>query len=209
MADKRQTRRALHWVERVKTWQLVVLLVLMMFIAATFLRLNNVGMVQRREAVFAADKSGLQEDMQQRLYDLQRYAASHMNADTGDIYLDKQYNRDVEKIVQDAQNNNLTHNDILKKADDACKPHFSGYTQGYVQCVANEQAKYPSGNELDDHVQFPNPALYKHSFASPRWSPDFAGYSVLLCGIMMLLIVLRLLFAALLRYMLHRHYRQA
>ena len=58
MADKRVARRNLRRLERVKTWQLLILFVLVCFVAATFLRINNVGMIQRRSAVATADKSG-------------------------------------------------------------------------------------------------------------------------------------------------------
>ena len=45
MADKRAARRNLRRLERVKTWQLLILFVLVCFVAATFLRINNVGMI--------------------------------------------------------------------------------------------------------------------------------------------------------------------
>lgn len=208
MADKRRVRQTLHWIERIKTWQLVILLVLSLFITATFLRLNNIGMVQRREAVFAADKAADSDEIQLRLYDLQRYSASHMNANTGDIYLDKKYNRDVERLVSEAQADS-TPSDILKKADDACKPRFSGYTQAYVQCVAAEQAKYPSSNNPSDTVSFPNPSLYKHSYSSPGWSPDFAGWSMVVSILFLLAIIARLIIRGVLQLLLHRHYRHA
>ena len=58
MVDKRIARRSIRRLERIKTWQLLILFVLVCFVAATFLRINNVGMVQRRNAVAIADKSG-------------------------------------------------------------------------------------------------------------------------------------------------------
>ena len=58
MADKRGTRRAIRRLEEIKTWQLVILLVMASFVSATFLRLNNIGMIERRDAVINADKEG-------------------------------------------------------------------------------------------------------------------------------------------------------
>ena len=55
MTDKRNVRFKIRRLEQVKTWQLLILFVMFAFITATFLRLNNVGMVERREAVYAAD----------------------------------------------------------------------------------------------------------------------------------------------------------
>ena len=56
--DKRKTRFRIKRLSQVKTWQLMILLVMVGFISATFLRLNNVGMVERRQAVENADKAG-------------------------------------------------------------------------------------------------------------------------------------------------------
>jgi hypothetical protein len=72
VADKRQLRKSIKQLQVVKTWQLVILLVLMMFVSATFLRLNNTGMIARRNAVTAADKSGDTQEIASRIYDPQR-----------------------------------------------------------------------------------------------------------------------------------------
>ena len=80
MADKGRIKKNIKDLQRIKTWQLIVLLVIVGFISATFLRLNNIVMVQRREAVITADKEGSQDDIVNRLYDLQRYVSSHMNS---------------------------------------------------------------------------------------------------------------------------------
>ena len=75
MADKRQVKRSIRQLQRIKTWQLLILLFLMSFVTATFLRLDNIGMDQRKKAVLTADKSGNEASIQSRLYDLQRYSA--------------------------------------------------------------------------------------------------------------------------------------
>ena len=101
MADKSRIKQNIKDLQRVKTWQLVVLLIIVGFIAATFLRLNNIGMVQRREAVISADKEGDEEVTINRLYDLQRYVSSHMNTDLGrGVYLEHGFNRDLQDWQQ-------------------------------------------------------------------------------------------------------------
>ena len=87
--DKKKTKFRIKRLSQIKTWQLVILLIMSGFISATFLRLNNVGMVERRESVEHADKAGDIVNLQQRLYDLQRYVSTHMNADPGKIALDQ------------------------------------------------------------------------------------------------------------------------
>src|SRR5690606_6204000 len=98
--DKSAIRRQMYRLKRIKTWQLIVIFVLMLVLSATFLRLNNIGMIERRDAVIAADKTGDSFSIQNRIYDLQEYSSSRMNASTGPVYLTEQYKRDTEALVE-------------------------------------------------------------------------------------------------------------
>ena len=207
MADKRQMRRSIKQLQRVHTWQLLVLLVIVAFVAATFLRLNNIGMVQRRDAVLSADKSGDTAAMTNRLYDLQRYAASHMNANTGQFYLEQQYKRDVEKAVTEASVVTNPNSNINVEVDNICRSRFSSYSQAWVQCFVEELSKYPAAPNPENQATLPKADLYRYSFISPRWSPDFAGWSVVVCVAIIVMIIARLLGIAILRLMLKKHYR--
>ncbi len=207
MAHNKNLRRDIRWLEKIRTWQLIVLLVLSLFVGATFLRLNRVGVNARMQAVVSADEAGDPVNIQERLYDLQRYSGAHMNAKPEDMYLTKQYQRDVEKSIAAAREASNSHaNNILKLADDVCRPQYSGYNQGYVQCVAREQNKYPPSENPDDTVILPNPVSYRHSFTSPLWSADFAGWSLVVSGLLLLVIIVRLLTLALLKFLVKRHY---
>lgn len=208
MTDKRRVKRNIKRLERIKTWQLVILLILVGFIAATFLRLNNIGMVERRTAVITADKNGNETAILNNLYALQRHSASHMNANTGPIYLEGSYKRQVEKLVEQAKQSSTVDRSIIERADAACRAQFPGYSQAYVQCNASEQAKYGSTAQAQQTVVFPNPELYRHDYISPFWSPDFAGWSLLVCLLITGVILVRLLVLAILRILLHRHYSE-
>jgi hypothetical protein len=180
----------------------------MVFVAATFLRLNNIEMLQRREAVLAADKTGDMQVIQGRLYDLQRYVAAHMNSDTGPFYLEQQYRRDAQKVVDDAKAHNTNPNgNVHAKAEAVCRPQFTVWSLAYVQCFASELAKYPPSPNPTDNVALPSTALYRHNFASPLWSPDFAGWSIIACILILLMIIARLVSLGILRLLLKKHYR--
>ena len=69
MADKGRIKESINGLQRVKTWQLIIVLIIVGFVAATFLRLNSIGMVQRRDAVIPADKEGNNDAIINRLYD--------------------------------------------------------------------------------------------------------------------------------------------
>lgn len=208
MADKRRIKQGINRLQLVRTWQLVLLLIVAGLIAATFLRLNNIGMIERRTAVLNADEQGDAEVTKARLFDLQRYSSGHMNAESGVIYLESQYRRDTEAAIQAASARDAANN-INVQADNVCKQQYGGYSQAYVQCFAAELAKVPSGTNAPDKATLPSPALYRHDFSSPAWSPDFAGFSVLICALLAVLIVVRLLGLLLLRALLHRHYSEA
>jgi len=184
-----QVRHVYRQIQRAKTWQLLLVLMLVGFVAATFLRLNNVGMVQRLEAVEAADKEGRDEDMFNRVYDLQRYTASHMNASTGQFDLVEQYNRDVKKVLENASDDTNPNGNVNAKAAAVCDPQFTWGSPAYVQCFIEELNKYPAAPDIENSLDLPNPALYRHSFISPLWSPDFAGFSTLIFIVIALIIL--------------------
>lgn len=208
MADKRRVKQSIKQLQRVKTWQLVILLILASFVAATFLRLNNIGMVERRAAVLSSDDAGDKQATVNRLYDLQRYVSAHMNTDMGDgVYLETSYKRDTQAAYDNAAAANNPNGNIYKKAQDVCAPQFSRYSYAYLQCTTGELAKYPAASDLLDSVKLPRADSYRHVFASPLWSPDFAGWSVLVCLALAAMIAVRLIALVALRAVLHRHYK--
>lgn len=209
MADKSRIKQDIKNLQRVKTWQLIILLIIVGFVAATFLRLNSIGMVQRREAVINADKEGNEDDIITRLYDLQRYVAAHMNTDLGrGVYLEHSYNRDLQNWQENEYGTSNPNGNIYKKAQDVCAPQFSRYSYAYLQCTTNELAKYPAAADPATDTSKPRQEAYIHAFSAPLWSPDFAGWSVLVCGVILLLIVIRMISLGILQLMLRQHYKR-
>lgn len=197
-------RYPIKQIQRVKAWQLLIVLLLVGFMAATFLRLNNTGMAQRREAVLMADRDGRDADIVNRMYELQRYTSVHMNASTGQFDLTEQYKRDVEKVIEAATNDSNPYGNINAQAEAVCRPRFSSYSAAYLQCFLDEISKYPSAPEIGSTLELPSPALYRHGFVSPLWSPDFAGFSVLLFFFIFFILLGRLAHFGLLYLLLKR-----
>lgn len=207
VVDKRQVKRSIKQLQRVKTWQLIILLILASFVAATFLRLNNIGMLERRNAVIQADEAGDQATLLNRLYDLQQHVSAHMNTDLGrGVYLEASYNRDLQDWQSAQYGDDNPNGNIYKKAQEVCAPRFSSYSAAYLQCTTSELAKYPAGSALADGSGKPRQETYIHDFASPVWSPDFAGWAIVTCVVIALLIVVRLISLAILQLLLRRHY---
>lgn len=208
MADKRRVRKTIKELQRVKTWQLLVLLLLAGFISATFLRLNNIGMVERRTAVIAADKVGDETKTIQRLYDLQQYVSAHMNTDLGKgVYLESTYQKDWQAVIDRASSDQNPNGNIYKKAQEVCAPRFSHYSTAYLLCTTGELAKYPAASDPASSVKAPSPNSYVHDYESPAWSPDFAGWSLVVCAVLVLMIIARLVSLGVLKLLLRRHYQ--
>ena len=213
--DKKKTKFRIKRLSQIKTWQLVILLIMSGFISATFLRLNNVGMVERRESVENADKAGDIVNLQQRLYDLQRYVSTHMNADPGKIALDHTYKQMYDRKLKEFEEEikNQSNNDTVSKVRAVCdaRAQQGGYgrftTQAdprYINCINEEWAKYPAAKAT--HLQFEAPSTepYYHTFVSPIWSADYAGWSLLVTIFIAMIIVMRLVVLGMLKLMLRR-----
>lgn len=209
MADKGRIKKGIKGLQAVKTWQLIVVFVIFAFIAATFLRLNSIGMVQRREAVISADKSGDTVALTQRLYNLQQYVSGHMNTDLGrGVYLEATYSKDLQAWQETQYGDANPNGNIFKKAQEVCAPQFDRWSMAYIHCTTNELEKYPAASDPATDTSKPRQEMYIHSFESPTWTPDFAGWSVLACGVILLLIIVRLASLGVLQLMLKRRYQR-
>lgn len=214
MADKRSWRRRLWQLKRVKTWQLLIVLLLLAFVAATFLRLNNLGMVERREAVLSADERGDKAAIERSLVALQHYVSSHMNASLqSGIYLEHEYQRDRDAALEAAAGAQNPNSSAYQQASVDCQARFQGGTDSfrndYVQCVIERVAQLNQGEDPVAGLQLPRADMYHYNFVSPLWTPDFAGIFVLLCGVVILLIIFRFVWMISLRILLKFHYRNA
>lgn len=206
--NKRQWASQLARLKRVKTWQLIVILLLLSLIAATFLRMNNLNMVERRDAVVAADKKGDTAAIKTSLTKLQAYVSHHMNTDLGQgVYLTYSYDRDRAAALAKAQSSK-DEGAAYRQADQFCRQRFTGgvssFRNDYVQCVINRTANLKTGQAP---LKLPKSELYRYDFASPLWSPDLAGLFVALCALVVVIIILRTLSLLVLSLLLKRHFR--
>jgi len=165
-------------------------------------------MVERRAAVTVADEVGDETETIKRLYDLQQYVTKHMNTDLGKgVYLESTYQKDSQNLLNQASSDQNPNGNIYKKAQEVCAPRFNHYSTAYLQCTTSELAKYPAATELIQNVKLPPPSAYLHDYESPIWSPDFAGWSLVVCAVLILMIIVRLASLGILKLMLQRHYR--
>lgn len=206
VVNKKQIKRRIRKIQNIKTWHLIVLFFLFSMISATFLRLNNISMIERRNAVLAADEEQDAVKIKNKLYELQHYVSSHMNTNMGKgIYLETSYQEAVDNAYDDATSSTTIN--IYRTAQDICEPKFSYWSEAYVSCVSEELGKFSEGEDLVSKVVKPSPDSYLHVFSSPLWSADLAGWTVLVSVVLFIMIFTRIISVAILKLIIKIKYR--
>lgn len=142
------------------------------------LRNNNQTMVTLRDAVYEADKNG--GDVEGALFALRQYVFGHMNTSLASgpnavhppIQLKYTYER-----LQAAQQQQLgqDHSDIYGQAQKTCEAQGqSASAPTMITCIQSYTAAH--GIELTPIPE----GLYKFDFVSAKWSPDLAGWSLVI-----------------------------
>lgn len=189
--NKRKLHHALVELRVISTLGLLVAAVFFGVIAIFALRANNTKMIELRDAVYTADRSNY--DVEEPLRNLREHVHGHMNTNLTNgenaIYPPIQLEYTYERLVEREQGK-LKGTDVYEKATKYCEARFPAgqLANGRVQCVA----KYIEDNsELGNEVIEIPEDLYKFDFVSPTWSPDLAGWSLLLAALFGILFVLR------------------
>ena len=153
------------------------------------LRANNLQAIRLRDQVLSVDEQN--GDVEAALKELREYVYAHMNTDLSSgtgvqqpVQLKYRYERLVaaEKARVEQVNSN-----IYTAAQAHCEALYPASTSGGPRVPCIEQ--YVAENGAKEQ---PIPdALYKFDFEPPRWSPDLAGWSLVLAGIFFVLFVFR------------------
>lgn len=206
--DKEATRRQLKRLKAVKTWQLVVLLLLSLLVSATLLRLNSLTMSELRKAVVAADAKGNEAALQKSINALGAYVTSHMNTSLGDgFYLADSYERARAAAVQAAGDTANPDSALYQQASVQCQSASARAPYGgYVACVLAKVKELGSTSNLVSELQLPRYELFKINFVSPLWSPDPAGISVAISALILLIIIGRITGVIILKLLLKRRF---
>ncbi len=200
--------------QRIKTWQLLIVLFFSLILAATLLRFNNLGMIDRRQAVIDADKKGDRVATKQALVDLQRYVSSHMNTSLGSgVYLENAYQIDRAAAIAAATEASNPNSAVYQQASIECRSRFVGgvasFRNDYVRCVIDRVSSLSADSQAAQSANLPRLDSYKYNFASPVLSFDLAGFAVLFCLFVTGVIVVRILALIALRFLLRQRYREA
>jgi preprotein translocase subunit SecF len=173
---------------RTPTWVFLLLFLTSGIICIFSLRYNNETMVKLRSAVYEADKNN--GDVNTTLNDLRKYVYSHMNTNLSSggnaIKPPIQLKYAYERLQSNEQ----------KRVDSA---NTNVYTQAQVYCQQQNSVDFSGRNRVPcvqdyvtTHGEKANTvpaALYQYDFVSPTWSPDLAGWSMVLSALLFVLFI--------------------
>ncbi len=175
-------KRHLHhfWTRfrRIKPWYFLVVALISAVVCVLALHDNNLHMLKLRSAVFSADQQN--GDIEKPLKALQAYVTAHMNTDLSPnnstvyppIQLKSTYERLVQaQVEQVAQSNTKLYSDAQTYCEQQNSTDISGRNR--VPCID----QYVQSHNRQAAPPIPD-ALYKFAFVTPIWSPDLAGWSM-------------------------------
>lgn len=188
--DKRKIHHMLSGLRHIKTWHLLVALVILGGLSVFLLRQNNLGMVELRNLVKQADEQN--GNIEQALTDLQRYVSSHMNTSLGQgIFLEHAYQRAYDAEIQKAASVVNPNSQAYQQVETRCRQQHAANFSAYIVCVENGMKGLAPGSDPLANVKAPPQDLFKYNFASPSLSFDWAGLMVFATLLVAALLILR------------------
>lgn len=190
--DKGRLHHIFVRIREVKTWQLVIIFLALLSMSAFFLRQNNLRMIELRNLVKKADEENAGVD--KALRNLQNYVTAHMNTELGDgIALQHSYERAYTAAVEEAAKSTNPNAAIYTQVELECRPVYERTRSfpAYTQCAHEKLSQLAPGQDALASLKTPSPDLYRFSFISPIWSPDLAGFAVLVTIFTSIIIIVR------------------
>lgn len=180
------------WIRPVHISYIAVALAASVIVCVGALRANNVEMGKLRDAVYSADKDN--KDVSGALQNLQRFVTSHMNtnlaAASGSVYPPIQLKYTYQRLQSAANQAAAQANGgLYTQAQAYCEQQNSRDFSGRNRVPCIEQ--YVSSHGGAQAKTIPD-SMYKFNFASPSWSPDLAGWSLVISFVFLALLIVRL-----------------
>jgi hypothetical protein len=174
----------------------VVLLLIFAALSVYELRQNNLGMISLKNQLMVADKNN--GNVNGDINKLRSYIYSHMNTSPSSgangIYPPIQLKYTYQRLLANAQAQVSAQNgQIYAQAVAYCNnlmPNYSPTEANLQKLTTCEEQYYEAQPRATAYVAAP---LYEFDFVSPFWSPDLAGFSILITiGLLVALIAMYL-----------------
>ncbi len=188
--NKRHIHHLIKQLRVIRTSYFVIALVILGIVAVVSLRQNNIVALQLRDTVLQTDeKNG---DVESALRDLREHVYRHMNSDLavpGGAYPPVQLKYRYDRLVAvEKERVSAANAQLYTEAQSACEAAIpSGRSLNRIDCIQN----YITNKGAVAESSVPD-ALYKFNFTPPLWSPDLAGWSIVLFSVVLLLLLIRL-----------------
>lgn len=190
-------KKILHkiWKISAKTW--LYLFIISAIVCVLALRHNNEQMIKLRDDVYATDQRD--GDINTALNKLRRYVYAHMNTSLSSgnnnikppIQLKYTYQRLYDAQLAQVQAANQS---VYSAAPVYCHNNANqNSTSAQLSCIQNYAVNHGVQNA---NINIP-PGLYQFDFVSPSWSPDLAGWSLLLTILFLIAFLLKLVISKL------------
>lgn len=182
-----------HRIAKISLVLIIIGLIISIALSLFGLRSNNLKMIELRQAVYDADKAD--GDVETALINLRQFVFGHMNTDLRSsdnseppIQLVYRFNRAIE--AEQARVAALgSANQVYIDAQRHCEnPSVS--LMARAQCM---QEYVTANGQGIPHINIPPKEFYTFDFASPLWSPDLAGISLIFAAFFTLLLLIRLI----------------
>jgi hypothetical protein len=178
-------------------WYLLLAAIIFGTICVFSLRANYTTMTKLRAEVYAADQNNV--DIIGSLDRLRSFVNQHMNTnlDSGNgVYPPIQLTHTYDRLqAAEKERVNTANSQIYTAAQSYCEGLYPGSFSGGPRVPCIEQYVKDHGTTAKT---IPD-GLYKFNFATPRWSPDLAGLTLLAAALFGTLAVLRFLVGRLLQ----------
>lgn len=199
--NKRHLHHVLKQIKRVSAWYFVAAIVITAGVAVYSLRQNNLNAIALRDEVLKVDKEN--GDIEKALRDLREYVYSHMNTELSSpngAYPPVQLKYRYERLMAAQKASQPNNGALATQAQAYCESQIpTGRSLNRIECIENYMTTHGTTNSK------PIPdSLYKFDFASPAWSPDLAGWSLVLLVFFVFLTIVRSLSVLWLKHNLHQ-----
>lgn len=176
---------------KISIWHFVFVLIISAAASIWLLRQNNLQMLVLRDAVTAIDtETGDINQTQPKLEELGNFVLNHMNTDMGaPLELPGAYNTAVEQVRKRVEESGSANSAIYAEAQTICEDPFI-LLPARAQCIQDYVSSHAAPGSDAEELEFPDKALYSYAFSSPAWSPDLAGFAVLVSFLSLLSVML-------------------
>jgi hypothetical protein len=202
--NKRYAHHLLTQLRAIKHGYLLAALFASLAIFILAYRQNNVEALRLRDELLRVDQRN--GDVETAIKNLREFTYTHMNANLSggpnNIYPPIQLKYRYERLVQ-AEKDRVTAANarLYTDAQTYCEQRIAtGRTINRVPCIQ----EYLTAHGAQTAKPIPD-ALYKFDFVSPLWSPDLAGWSLIIFLVTAFLLLVRYISERWLRHQLRNH----